>query len=85
MFCSRIRALPHAATLSAPARRNLGGLANFRVPPIRNEPNVSSKEKKKGKRKEEKKGEKKGKKKGKKREKKGKKKEKKKEKKMMQI
>lgn len=41
VFASRVRTLPRVSGVVT-ARRNLGGLANFRVPPIRNEPNVIS-------------------------------------------
>ncbi|PLB48463.1 delta 1-pyrroline-5-carboxylate dehydrogenase-like protein [Aspergillus steynii IBT 23096] len=36
-----LRGLPRLASVNSVPRRNLGGLANFRVPPIRNEPNPS--------------------------------------------
>lgn len=41
IFGRRVNRLPRvSSTLTTGARRNLGGLVSFQVPPIRNEPNV---------------------------------------------
>lgn len=40
-FVPKLRTVPHVpGSFTTGARRNLGGLANFKVPPIHNEPNV---------------------------------------------